>query len=165
MRKDPSEFRPDSLMMPELKIKTAWLGEGPTQAEVARLLAGVADVMGVEAPKDEKDPAFEATWKEFVRRVYSWERAEVPEQLPAVDSKEVWNRFLNDGVWRLMAYDPEHLAKIAPEKFLYLNALGWNARLDLKAPGPLCYSGAEFERMLPKPVRKILQERIMLRGD
>lgn len=251
--------------------RPTWEGDGPTEQELVGLLAGVADVMGVEAPKDENDPAFAVAWKEFVKRVYSWEGAKVPATTPAIDDREVWNRFLGDGVWRLMGgevsmeqlmfhefghalqlsesmmtkmtywgelsgitetsqgevtdgvvggkqkieeemvlirmlmaddaakmlrgeaadyamskdarfvnryarydlgedyaesfrlmgYEPERLAKVAPEKFLYLNALGWNARLDEKKPGPLWYSGAEFERLIPKEVRKESFERLL----
>ncbi|MCK5943135.1 MAG: hypothetical protein KAI24_14240, partial [Planctomycetes bacterium] len=38
---------------------------------------------------------------------------------------------------RLMAYQPDALAAAAPAKFLYLDALGWSARLDGRHPGPL----------------------------
>jgi hypothetical protein len=249
-----------------------WAGDPPKKDEVVKLLAGVADVMGVEVPQDGKGPVFLAAWKDFVRRVYSWGDRDFPKVLPAVDDQELWNRFLGDGVWRLMgekvpmeelmvhelghalqlesrsmgsrmnywgelsgfteiergevadgfvggmnkmeetivlirllmaddpekmsrgekadyaaaegarfvnryarydlredyaesfrlmAYEPERLARIAPEKFLYLNTLGWNARLDLEKPGPLWYSGEEFEKMLPKSVRKDLFERLL----
>jgi hypothetical protein len=45
---------------------------------------------------------------------------------------------------RQMAYDPHALARAAPEKFLYLNALGWNARLDPESPGPRWYEPCEL---------------------
>lgn len=37
---------------------------------------------------------------------------------------------------RLMAYEPERLAATAPSRFLFLDALGWSARLDARQPGP-----------------------------
>lgn len=252
--------------------KPTWEGDGPSGEAVARLLAGVSDVLGVEAPKDHKDPAFQAAWREFVSRVYSWSGDKTPDPVPAIDDREFWNRFLGDGVWRLlgqkvdmeqmlfhefghalqlrsgfmfssmahwaelsgytetkngkaadgfvggmqkleevmvlirllmsedpaamsrggkadfdcspharflnryarydlredyaesfrmMAYDPGKLAEIAPEKFLYLNALGWNARGDLKNPGPLWYAGEEFSKYFPKGKRKEVFARIM----
>lgn len=55
--------------------------------------------------------------------------------------------------FRLMTYDPERLIKVAPEKFLYLNALGWNARLDRENPGPLWYSGNDLDRLFPRAMR------------
>lgn len=254
------------------KNQPLWSEDGPSQIEVAKLLAGVADVMGVKAPKDGEDPHFQPAWAEFVKRVYSWRGDKAPTSVPAVNDKEVWNRFLGDGVWRLlggevtmeqlmvhefghalqldmkvqmakmtfwselsgvtesknkepadgyvggmqqmentmvlirllmtdtpgtmsrgeiadyqlsskarllnryarydlredyaesfrmMTYNPARLAKEAPEKFLYLNALGWNARLDLKNSGPLWYSGEEFEKYLPKSKRKELFARLL----
>lgn len=260
-----------------VRNRPTWEDEGPGASEVAKLLAGIADVLGVAAPKDENDPAFQEAWREFVRRVYAWEGGRVPDPLPSVNDKKLWNQFLGDGVWRLMggkvsmeqlifhefghalqlewgisddktlywgelsgftetrdgeaadgwisgffkmeevmvlirvlmagdeskisrgenadtqvsdkarfvnryarydlredyaesfrlmAYDPERLAKTAPEKFLFLNALGWNARLDVREPGPLWYSGAELDRLLPEKARKDGLARILGRqGD
>ena len=254
--------------------KPTWEGAGPSKDEVAMLLAGVADVLGVKAPRNGKDPTFEMAWQEFVKRVYSWSGEKVPKTFPEVEDAKVWDRFLTQGVWRLMdgkvpmeqlmihelghalqlerelgslaakmkywaslsgytetfngeatdgfaggmnkteeamvlirllltvdpaqmsrgskadyeaaegarfvnryarydlredyaesfrlmACDPERLVQAAPEKFLYLNALGWNARLDSKAPGPLWYSGAEFERLFPKEERLEIFERLL----
>lgn len=62
--------------------------------------------------------------------------------------------------FRLMIFEPGRLAKEAPGKFLYLNALGWNARLDLGKPGPMWYSGEELERFLPKDDRKKVFEQL-----
>lgn len=42
---------------------------------------------------------------------------------------------------RLMAYDPDALLRLAPTKFLYLNALGWSTRLDAQTVGPLWLDG------------------------
>lgn len=45
---------------------------------------------------------------------------------------------------RLFFERPDRLLEIAPEKFLFINALGYNARLDLVAPGPLWIGEAEI---------------------
>ncbi len=82
--------------------RPSWSGGGPKREELVKLLAGVADVLGVEAPASGEGPVFEAAWKEFVKRVYSWNGSERPAQVPAIDDGEFWNRFLGDGVWHLM---------------------------------------------------------------
>lgn len=38
---------------------------------------------------------------------------------------------------RLLVYDPARLAEVSPHKLLYINAVGWNTRLDAERPGPL----------------------------
>lgn len=38
---------------------------------------------------------------------------------------------------RLFIEDPDRLLAIAPEKFLFINAVGYNDRLDVSEPGPL----------------------------
>lgn len=250
-----------------------WKGGAPEAGEVARMLAGVADVLEVKAPSGPDDPALAVAWEAFVKRVYSWGEEEVPKVIPPPGDPKVLNSFLQEGVWRLMggevgripmlvhefghalqlepeldslsarmgywgrisgfvqassgkaadgfsggrnktenaivlirlllagdpaklnrgpdadygtsddarfvnryarfdlredyaesfrlmAYEPQKLAKIAPEKFLYLNALGWNAALDLKEPGPLWYSGAELARLIPEAKRKAVFSRL-----
>ncbi|YCM46071.1 hypothetical protein V2O64_08580 [Verrucomicrobiaceae bacterium 227] len=257
-----------------VRNKPSWKGAAPSEDALVVFLGDVADVMGVEIPGDTKAQAFETAWAEFVKRVYSWSEAMVPEPFPSPGDPVVLNRFLEDGVWRamggevpleqllfhefghalqldhrdqfqethmrywaslsgfsesdsggasngyaggrfkmeepivlirmllsddpagmdrgpradyaapaetrfvsryarydlredyaesfrLMCYDPERLAKIAPEKFLYLNALGWNARLDVAEPGPLLYSGTGLATLLPKEGRMDLFQRLL----
>jgi hypothetical protein len=250
-----------------------WGQAPPEPAELSLFLAGVADLLGVEAPEDAEGPALAKAWEAFAERVYSWRGETVPIPLPPPGAPEVLDRFLKDGVgraldgqvpmvqmlvhelghalqldpeggmvdrmlcwatlsgfvetsdhekadgfvgggqsiehaqvlirliladepdksprgpmadyqpssgarfvnrygrydlredyaecFRLMVFDPERLARLAPEKFLYLNALGWNARLDVKNPGPLWYSGETFARLLPKSSRRAVFERLL----
>lgn len=250
-----------------------WGQAAPNPTELCAFLAGIADVLEVEAPKGPNDPAFTKAWIAFARRVYSWRDETLPDPVPPPGDPKVLDRFLEDGVWRalggkvpfvqmlvhelghalqltpkgglfdrmlcwatlsgfietadqqkadgfvgggqqlenalvlirlilsdepanmprgpaadyqpssearfvnrysrydlredyaecfrLMVFDPERLAKVAPEKFLYLNALGWNARLDASGPGPLWYSGETFRRLFPKESRKKVFERLL----
>ena len=253
-----------------------WQGERVSRSDLATFLAGVADVLGVESPKDESDPALDLAWVEFVKRIWLWSGDAAPELIPEVGDGLVMTRFLKDGVrramggeasmeqlmvhefghalqlevdslrvrmrywasvsgtlntddgepanglvgamnrmeemmvlirlllaedpekvkrgtsamfrssskarfvnryarydlredyaesFRLMVYDPARLVKLSPEKFFYLNALGWNARLDRETPGPLWYSGDDLERLLPKSERAEMFERIFGVGE
>ncbi|TVS06418.1 MAG: hypothetical protein EA423_05670, partial [Phycisphaerales bacterium] len=38
---------------------------------------------------------------------------------------------------RLLVYAPARLAEVSPHKLLYVNAVGWNTRMDAANPGPL----------------------------
>jgi hypothetical protein len=251
-----------------------WGQDPPSAQELYPLLAGVADVLGVDAPRDEKDPAFLRAWTAFVARVYSWQGQAAPFPLPPPGDPAVLDRFLEEGVWRsmgekaslvslfvhefahalqlgqgvdgmggkmatwaslsgfievesgkpadgfsgghnatedamvlirlilsddpdrmprgssalfeptagarfvnryarydlredyaesfrLMVFAPAVLAEKAPEKFLYLNAMGWNTRLNTQKPGPLWYSGEDLARLLPKASRLPVMERLL----
>ena len=67
--------------------------------------------------------------------------------------------------FRVTAYDPEGLIKVAPEKFFYLNALAWNACLDNVNPGPFWYAGAELDRLLPKSMRMEMFRKVFGVGE
>lgn len=251
-----------------------WGQNPPSARELIPFLAGVADVLGVDAPRDENDPAFPKAWAAFVARVHSWQGKPPPVPEPPLGDPAVLDRFLEDGVWRsmgekvplvplfvhefahalqleqgldgmggkmatwaslsgfveadsgeladgfsggqnatedamvlirlilsddpdrmprgasalyepkaaarfvnryarydlredyaesfrLMVFAPAVLAEKAPEKFLYLNSLGWNTKLDAQHPGPLWYSGEDLARLLPKASRLPVMERLL----
>lgn len=252
----------------------AWWGQPPPEmSELLPFLAGVADVLGVDAPDDVEDVAFGVAWQAFVARVFSWRGEVVPDPVPSPGEVAVLDRFLEDGVWRslggeaglvelmvhelghaiqldrrcdmlgrmtswatlsgfvrtadgmpangyaagrfavedslvlarmilageragvtrgasalyqpaeksrfvncyaefdlredyaecfrLMVLKPELLAKAAPVKFLYLNALGLNADFDRAKPGPLWYAGAELEHLLPRDTVRLVMARVL----
>lgn len=45
---------------------------------------------------------------------------------------------------RLFATDPDRLIEVSPERFVFINAMGWCAELDAASPGPLWYDAAEI---------------------
>jgi hypothetical protein len=251
-----------------------WGQNPPSAQELVPFLAGVADVLGVDAPRDENDPAFPKAWAAFAARVHSWQGKPPPVPEPPPGDPAVLDRFLEDGVrrsmgekvpliplfvhefahavqleqsldgmggkmatwaslsgfvetdsgepadgfsggqnatedamvlvrlilsddpdrmprgapaiyepaagarfvnryarydlredyaesFRLMVFAPAVLAEKAPEKFLYLNALGWNTKLDTQQPGPLWYAGEDLARLLPKASRLPVMERLL----
>jgi hypothetical protein len=251
-----------------------WGQNPPSAQELVPFLAGVADVLGVEAPRDEKDPAFLKAWTAFVARVHSWQGKPPLVPVPPPGDPALLDRFLEEGVWRsmgekvplvplfvhefahalqletglngmaermatwaslsgfveadseepadgfsggqnatenamvlvrlilsddpdrmprgasaiyepaagarfvnryarydlredyaesfrLMVFAPAVLAEKAPEKFLYLNALSWNTKLDTQQPGPLWYAGEDLARLLPKASRLPVTERLL----
>ncbi|MFI4855561.1 MAG: hypothetical protein ACIAQF_11360, partial [Phycisphaerales bacterium JB065] len=71
---------------------------------------------------------------------------------------------------RLFMEDPERLIRIDPVKFMFINALGYNAALDLAEPGPLWIDGAEIEargwrEQVQRGARELLTGREGIQAD
>lgn len=79
-----------------------WGQAPPSATELVPFLAVVSDVLEVDAPRHEEDPAFLEAWQAFVARVYSWRQEPPPEPVPPPGDSGVLDRFLEDGVRRSM---------------------------------------------------------------
>lgn len=71
---------------------------------------------------------------------------------------------------RLFIEDPDRLIRIDPTKFMFINALGYNATLSLSQPGPLWIGEAEIEELgyrdlVQRGARELLGEREGIKVD
>lgn len=71
---------------------------------------------------------------------------------------------------RLFLEDPQRLIRIDPVKFMFINALGYNAALDLAEPGPLWIDAAEIEvrgwrEQVQRGARELLTGREGIQAD